>query len=265
MKIRWFIYILVALAVAVPILAKIYFPVKRVSDSTRMVYDYIDKLPEGSVVIFSFDYGPSTAPELQPVAEALLRHCFERNIKAIGIALWPTGKLLGQKAFELVGEEMGKRYGEDYVYLGYRAGFSTVMLQMGEKIGKVFDMDYKKRPISQFPLMRRVKNYKDIDLLVDLAAGDSVEAWITYAYTKFDQKLAAAVTMVIVSQLYPYIQAQQLVGVIPGMLGAAEYEKLIDRPGFGMLGLSIQSIAHVLVILLVVIGNVEFFLARRRR
>lgn len=264
MRIRWIIYALVALAVTVPILAGMYFPVERVSDSTKMVYDYIDKLPEGSVIVLSFDYGPSTAPELQPVAEALLRHCFEKNMKVIGIALWPTGRLLGQMAFELIGEEMKREYGEDYVYLGYRAGFSTVMLQMGDRIDKVFDTDYKKRPISQLPLMRRVKNYKDIDLLVDLAAGDSVEAWITYAYTKFDQKLAAAVTMVIVSQLYPYIQAQQLVGVIPGMLGAAEYEKLTDYPGFGMLGLSIQSIAHILVILLVMIGNLEFFLRRRR-
>jgi hypothetical protein len=263
MKIRWIIYILIALAVIVPMLARIYFPVERVSESTKMVYRYIEDLPEGSVVALVFDYGPSTVPELQPAAEALLRHCFRRNIKVIGLTLWPTGTPLGRRAFELVGEEMGKTYGEDFVYLGYRAGGETVMLQMGEEIGKVFEVDYKKRPISQFPLMQKVRSYKDIDLLVDLAAGATVEGWITYAYTKFDQKLAAAVTMVIVSQLYPYVQAEQLVGVIPGMLGAAEYEKLIERPALGMIGLSIQSIVHILVILLVVIGNIEFMLARK--
>jgi hypothetical protein len=113
-------------------------------------------------------------------------------------------------------------------------------------------------------MMGDIKNYEDIDLLVDFAAGDSVEAWITYGYTKFNQKIAAVPAMVIVSQLYPYIQANQLVGAIPGMLGAAEYEKLIDQPSLGMIGLSIQSIVHILVILLIIVGNVEFILSMRR-
>jgi len=270
-RIRWAIYLLVFLSVLIPMLTGFSFPVGRISESTQAVFDYIESLPEGSVVAISFDYGPSVIPDVQPIAKALIAHCFKRNLKVMGFALWPTGEPLGRRAFEEVAEMMGKVYGEDYVYFGYRAGYSTVMLQMGEDIRKVFEQDYRKTPTDRIPMMKHIRNYKDIDLLVDLAAGDSVETWIVYAYTKFGQKLAAGVTGVIVSQMYPYIQAGQLVGVIPAMRGGAEYEELIDyskllgEPGMAKTGMSIQSIVHLLLMILIAIGNLEFVMMRRRR
>ena len=68
----------------------------------------------------------------------------------------------------------------------------------------------------------------------------------------------------IVSQMYPYLQTKQLIGLMPGLLGAAEYEKLIEKPAKGTEGMSIQSFAHLLVVGLVILGNIAFFIQRRR-
>ena len=67
-----------------------------------------------------------------------------------------------------------------------------------------------------------------------------------------------------VSELYPFIQSGQLVGLMPGLLGAAEYETLIDTPEKATAGMSVQSFVHLLIFVLVVVGNVAFFIQRRR-
>ena len=100
--------------------------------------------------------------------------------------------------------------------------------------------------------------------MLDLASGSSTEWWITYTNTRYNQQIAAGVTGVIVSQMYPYLQTKQLIGLMPGLLGAAEYEKLIERPAKGTEGMSIQSFAHLLVVGLVILGNIAFFIQRRQ-
>ena len=40
------------------------------------------------------------------------------------------------------------------------------------------------------------------------------------------------------------------------MSGAAQHEMLVDRPGLGMGGMDAQSIAHLLIIAFIFIGNI---------
>ena len=260
---RRLIFVLVALAVIIPTLARVSLPI-HVAGPTRNVYDSVEALPEGSVVIVSFDYGPASMAELQPMGLAVLRHLFSKRIKVIGMALWPTGVPLGDEALTTIADEFGAQEGEDYVYLGYRAGTVNVILRMGEDIHAVFDTDTRGVPLSERPMMQSIHTYNDIDLLIDLGAGDSPEWWVTYGYTRYHQKVAAGVTGVIVSQLYPYIQTGQLVGLMPGLLGAAEYETLVEHPAKATLGMSVQSMVHLLLIALIIVGNVTYFLIRRR-
>ena len=112
--------------------------------------------------------------------------------------------------------------------------------------------------------MQQITNYNDIDLLLVLASGDTVESWIIYAQTKSPLKIAARITAVINSQLYPYLQTGQLMGLLNGYLGAAEYEKLIGEFAEGSVGLNIATWVHTLIVGLVIIGNIVFFIQRRR-
>lgn len=268
---RRIIFVLVAFSVVVPTLIMIRFPIF-VSKETKDVYDFIDELPERSVVMLAFDYGPSSYAELQPMALAILNHCFTKNIKVIGMTVWNVGTTLGNNAIQEAADKFDKKDGVDYVYLGFRPGGVNVMLRMGEDISAVFEKDYSGKLIKEIPMMQKIKNYNDIDLLIDLAAGATPGAWITYAYTSYHQKIAAGVTAVSVSQLYPFVQTGQLVGLMPGMLGAAEYETMANEiipENIGKLekaikGMSIQSMIHILIILLIVVSNITYFIQRKR-
>lgn len=260
---RRFVFILVALAVIIPMLLPINLPVS-VSEPTQKLYDYVEALPADSTIMIAFDYGPSSLAELNPMAKSLLRQCFDRDIRVVALTLIPDGTTLASTLIQEIAEEKGAVDGENYVFLGFRPGATQVMLGMGSSIASVFETDYGGKTTTEIPMMKDITNYDQISLLIDLASGSSTEAWITYANVQFNLQIAAGVTGVIISQMYPYLQTGQLVGLISGILGAAEYERLIDVPAKGMLWINIESFVHLLIVLLVVIGNIIFFKQRQR-
>src|SRR3989454_11099010 len=71
-------------------------------------------LPERSVFLLSFDFDPSSKPELEPQAVALLRHAFRKNLRVIGMTHWLTGTGLADDIFSRVAAEMGRERGKDY-------------------------------------------------------------------------------------------------------------------------------------------------------
>lgn len=260
---RRIIFILVALAVIIPTLLPVSLPVS-VSEPTQKLYNYIDALPPGATIMLSFDYGPSSLPELNPMAKALLKQCFDKEVRVIAVTLYPVGTTLADTLIQKVAKETGAVDGEDYVFLGFRPGDELVILGMGKEIASVFDTDYNGKPLTDIPMMENVTNYDQIALLVDLASGSLTETWITYANVRYNLQIAAGVTGVIISQMYPYLQTGQLIGLISGIAGAAEYESLINAPAKAMLGINIASFVHLLIVLSVIIGNVAFFILRQR-
>ncbi len=86
---RW-IFLLVAVGTILPILFPIGFKVS-ITPPVRSLFDRIEAMQPGDVVLLSYDYGPSTAPENDPMADAVLRHCFSKKIKVVILALYPIG------------------------------------------------------------------------------------------------------------------------------------------------------------------------------
>jgi hypothetical protein len=67
--------------------------------------------------------------------------------------------------------------------------------------------------------------------------------------------------------MMPFYAAGQIVGILNGLSGAGEYESLLAGayPGYPtelIPPLDAQSVAHVLVILFVVVGNIGYALTR---
>ncbi|MXV73951.1 hypothetical protein F4Z99_06705 [Candidatus Poribacteria bacterium] len=258
------IFIFVAFAVIIPTLLKPRLSVS-VSAPTQNVYDYIEALPPGATVMVSFDYGPSSMPEPTTIAEAVLSHCFSKGVKVIGMTLSVEGAPLADSTMKEIATEKGAVEGEDYVYLGFRPGGTLVILGIGIDIASVFGTDYTGKPVANIPIMQQITNYNDIDLLLVLASGDTTESWITYAHTKYNVEVAAGTTAVINTQLYPYLQTGQLVGLLNGYLGAAEYEQLTGEFGNGTIGINNATVVHLLIIGLVIMGNITYFIQHRRQ
>jgi hypothetical protein len=118
---RW-IFLVLAIVVIIPILNPIGMPI-RPTETTQVVYDAIEALPENSNVLLSVEYSPSTKPENHPMTISILRHFFRNGHKVFVTCLWPDGQFMAQDALKQVAdEEFGKVYGVDYVFLGFSPG-----------------------------------------------------------------------------------------------------------------------------------------------
>jgi hypothetical protein len=263
---RRYIFVLIALAVAIPLIIPFEMPM-RVSQEVQDAYDAIEQLPSGSVVLISADYDPGAMPELWPMHKALLHHIFQKKHRLINMALWPMGVNLTEEALKDVFEkgQYKATMGEDYASLGYMAGNMFVIKGIGRSFETTFKRDKRGVPLGEVPAMQGISNLRNVDLLIAVSAGfPGVPEWVQVAKDQYNVKhVIGCCTAVSAPQLYPYYP-KQLSGLLGGLKAAAEYENLVGQPAAAMLGMNAQSVAHLTIILLVIIGNVTFFLQRRR-
>lgn len=261
---RW-IFLVLAIVVFIPILIPIGMPI-RATVTTKVVFDAIENLPPNSKVLVSIEYSPSTKPENHPMAISVLRHLFKNDHKVFVTCLWPDGQFMAQDALKQVAdEEFGKVYGEDYVFLGFRPGNEAVVKGIVSNIRKLYTVDVYQTKIDEIPLMEGVNKFSDFAFLFSASAGypGTIE-WVQYAADPTGIPMSSGVTSIQVNEVMPYVQSGQIIGVLAGMPGAAEYEALLGQKGFATSGMDAQSIAHLVIVLFIILGNAAFFIERQR-
>lgn len=262
---RRVVFFLVAAAVAFPLILPLNMPV-HVSQPVKQLYDAVEKLPaEGEPVIVAIDFDPSTVPELRPMAVAVLHHLFKKRVPFLLLTLHPAGQGIAQDIVDTVKLDYPNViYGKDYAFMGFAVGYSLVILGIGQDFAKTFPKDAYGTPVSEIPVTKNVKNFEDIAMVIDFAASAVFESWIMFAYQKHGCKVGAGVTAVMATDAYPFLQAGQLDGLLGGLSGAAEYEVLVKEPGSAKAGMDAQSVVHLLIIFLIILGNIAYFGTRRK-
>ena len=269
---RQIIFLAIAIAIAIPLIVPLGMPVNIMPKSENL-FQAIDSLgPRSKPILISCDFDPQSMPELYPMLLAIMRHCFARDVKVILMALWPQGPGLVEMALDVVPREFNKMYGIDCAFLGYKFGVSAVLLGMGENIKGVFPNDYYGTRFDSLPILQDIKNYEDISLVVTLSTGDpGWRQWLLYAQSRYGVPLGTGVTAVSAAEVYPYVETGQVVGLLAGMKGASEYEVMVQRKGYSdekrmaVQGMDSQSLGHLLIMVFIVLGNIGYFVMRRKK
>lgn len=261
---RKLIFVLIALAVALPLILKLGLP-NKVTPEVKNLFEKIEGLEEGSIVLVSFDFEASSFPEVQPLADAVLQHSFSRGLRVVGISLLAEGTALGEELLKRNASDYDKTYGKDYVFLGFRPQVTATILGLGEDFQKVFPEDYYGNSITDLELTRGIKNYDQIKLLVSVADGDLPVYWVNFAVARYEKDLAVLSTAVMATSFYPFLNSGQVKGLVSGLKGAAEYEILLNKPGMGSRGMDAQSMAHLLIVILVILGNLGYWFERKKK
>jgi len=259
---RRFIFIGVALSIAIPLLMPIGFGTS-VTRQVQDVYNFVENLEDGATVIMSFDYEPSTMAELDPMARSMLKHLMRKNAKVLGMALLAGAPGIAENVLREETELAGREYGIDWVFLGYVPAPTAAMLRIGEDISMVYPTDQYGTPLSEFPIMKGIKNYRNIDLVISYSSTAMPQFWAQYAHDRYGAPVAVGATAVEAIRMYPYHDSGQIIGFLGGLKGAAEYESLMGEPGEGIKGMDAQTIAHLFMVLMIIIGNIGHFAERR--
>jgi len=271
---RRVIFLFIALSVIVPLLFNVIFP-ERITPIVQKIFDKIEALPEGSRVLISLDFDPSTAPEQEPMVDAVIYHCCQRNVKLYVMALWGAGQNIADATINriITTHFPNKVYGVDYVHLGYKAGNQGLINVIITDMKKMYTTDVNGTQIDSIPMMRGVRSLKNMDLIAAFGGGfPGLKEWILFAGDPGNIPVAGGVTAVSAPLLYPYYPNQML-GMMGGIKGAAEYESELIRkypdfekmPHGGLEMMGPQAVAHVVIMLFIIIGNVTFFIDRKRK
>ncbi len=272
---RW-IFLLMLLSVSIPILFQVRFPEKE-TDLAQSTFDAIDQLNPGDKVLLSFDFDPASEGELGPMATMFTYHCAAKGLKLYYMALWPVGpQMIDERINSVILRDFPDMvYGEDYVNLGFKSGNEGVIKVIVTDFRELFTTDSYGSAFDEIPMCQNITSVQDMDLVINVSAGYAgTKEWVQYAVTAFPDKIkmVAGCTGVQAPLLYPYIP-DQLPGLLGAIKGAAEYEKLVvekydlyDQPKYleGIRRMGPQLVAHLLMILLIITGNVIYFIERKR-
>ncbi len=190
---------------------------------------------------------------------AYIRESGKTNREDILVAWQSDGNVLPDNAADWIFE------GRDYALLGFCPMFHLVILGMTNSIANQYPEDYHGNPVAEMPMLIEHKSLREVDLALTTSGSSACISWVIYGREKIGLNVAFGVTAVMATDYYPYLQSEQIIGQMGGLRGAAEYEVLMvengiaETTGKAFTGMDVQSAAHVLIILLIIMGNVAYF------
>ncbi|MEK7468964.1 MAG: hypothetical protein AAB074_16435 [Planctomycetota bacterium] len=273
---RWAIFATVAVVVVVSLRAKGVSDFKA-TPVVMKVYDAIESLPDGSPLLISSDFDPGSEAELEPMMRAILVQCWRKKLRVVVMSICSVNSPpLAARILKESAAAHGAVYGTDYVQFGYQAGGTAPILALGQDWFAVYPKDENGTPSREIPAMKGITKLTDFPLCLEIAAVTTVEYWLLAGNAKYGLRLALGVTAVMATDNYQYLATGQVVGIIGGIAGASQYESLTRRDdlktaretrkdgGLASSRMPTQSAIHVAIILLIVIGNILYFVGRKK-
>lgn len=260
---RRLIYFLLAFVVCFALIRPIGLAVQ-IKPETRMVYDAVENLSPGDIVWVGAEYGPSNIPELEPALTSFMRQALRKNVRIVAGSMWASGGQMIENAWSQVRKDFpDKKYGVDFVNIGYKPGGGVLLEKLVADVDQAaMGRDHYNNRLSDLPLMKEFKSLKQAKLIFVLISGSPGDAdYRKHVTDVYKIPLAVACVAVNVTGTMPFLQSGQIVGLVGGMTGAAEYEVLVKKPGKAVAGMDAQSLAHVLIIFFILFGNLGYVLS----
>ncbi len=263
---RRVMYVLLALVMMIPMLRPFQMPTV-VTAQVQGVYDAVEAIEPDQIAILSGDWGAGTIAESMPQTEALMRHLFRRDIRFAILPFAPQTATLMQQTAERLAKEpefKGKAYGKDWVNWGWKAVPMFAFLKsMAKNVPGTVVQGYQGKPIESFAAMSGVKTIRDIGFVAHITPIGNLSIWIAFIQSVYRTPLAYAPTAVMVAQGYDPLDAKQIVGMLPGLVGGAQYEVLLKQPGNGLRWSNSLSFADLLMVGLIALANIGYFASKR--
>lgn len=256
---RSWLYLGFLVVTLLPFVFPFSLPVE-ITSTTRSVYDAIDSLEPGDAVLISVEFSADMSAELYPGVEAVYMHLVRRpGVKIVFVATTTDGPMFIQQLLDTV-DAGEKQYAVDIVNLGFLPGGESAIAALCQDIHKTFPTDYYRNDLDSLPAMANLRTASDFKLIInDSAGGLGPVGWIRQAHSQYGVEIATILGQDMALSALPYIDSGQLCGLIAGLRGAAEYEKLLDIIGTGTAGMGSQSFAAIYFLAVLILANVGYF------
>ena len=260
-----YVYLLIWIVVSIPILWPIGLPPGVISEETTRLYQYIDNLPQRSIIVMIDDTGPAAAAECHSGEIAVLYHCMMKGLRVLFYASRTDAvPFIDDAMMKVLGKTSDQPdYGKLYVNLGYIPQGEIGLAGLAANIFfKSVDAYGKDTETMNFFADLPTKTARDWSLVIYYGASNV--DWVVRQVTDpYGCPTAGGVAAVLASRIYPYCW-DRVIGFLTGLAGSAQYEVLVKRPGEAAAGMDAQSLGHLAIIIMIVLGNIGYFASRRK-
>lgn len=255
------IYVILVLVFLIPLVRPMGLPLV-MSENTEKAHHLIDSLPEGAIVFHSIAFNPAVDAENWPQMLALTRHYMSKGLKVIYYPTMQEGGMYAERIRSTHASEYGYRYGKDYAILPFMAGGESAVAGLKD-FWSFMPADVDGTPLEELPLFQNFTDMRDVAVIVPCTGSQDGLFYVSHLHTSYKTPVVIAGTAPVLPFLGPYLASGQVQGAIIGLSGAAEYESLAKVPGQATGAMDAQSMGHLLIVGLVVLGNLGFLYEKR--
>lgn len=250
------------------------------------------------IILVGMTFSMGTMGENANQARAIIRHLMiaKKRFAIISIAE-PQGAQFSMMIVEDLAKQYNYKYGVDWISWGYQLSTLATYKGIAKDIPNTIKVDVNGKPLKDFPIMQGIKSANNLAMEVEVTASASVGAWITLVQpaTRPRMPIGYACTGIMATEAYPFLDSGQLIGMLPGLKGAADYELMVDRleqkalaagtikalydadpkkqslklPTIARQLMTTQGVAHMVILAFILFGNIVMimtkFYARKNR
>ena len=278
---RRIIFLFVAVALAIPLITGYVVPPARMKAAEEL-YKVIENVPvDGKTLAFvAADYGPNSKAENETQTEVVVEHLLRRRIPVMMFSLYALAEhfldVIPERVIARLQQEDPSQhweYGRDWVNLGYRPGGFLIVTNVAKSndLAELFGKDTRGNRLKDLPLFKEPRGFKEIGILAQMTGLVGVfDTYVQFFQSdSYRPKFAHGCTSITIPEAFIYRDSGQLDGLLEGIAGAAWYSELLQRnfpkrtPDESREINTGLGVAHLVVILLIIVGNLVGFLSKR--
>jgi hypothetical protein len=254
---RWVITLVLLIGLLAPVLtyrdgtSQVFIPPSTLAPQEVIdAKDFINTtLTTEKPVLVAFDYEPSQAGEMDPIAEALVSNLMRRGLRIAGLSTSVAGAGVAEAVLNRLANDEFLRgnapnnyrnYGELYVNLGYVPGGPVGILQFSLNPQSVIRSDYRAQYMQSTELWTQapitgVTSLEGFGAVIVLsAAPEDARAWIEQTQAS-QTPLVLAVSGGAGPMVRPYYEGdrERIRGFMSGPLSAVQYTYVAGAPTDG--------------------------------
>ncbi len=258
-------YLLLAVVVFIPLKWDILGTSLPVMSEVRSSYDAVENVKPDQIALVSVVWGPGTQAENRTQTEVVVRHLFRKGVPFVLLCWELQGAPLAEELVRDLAKEYNKVEGVDWATTGYRPAYILYFIKgmcqnLNQTLGKEPNLN---KSFADIPITKD-KTIDDVGLLVEATASATLPTWISFLGQTKAVPIVYCPTAVMVPEGYNYVDTKQVAGMLPGLVGAAQYDELLEHKGFARRGANALSMAHALIIALIILGNIGYVVSRRQ-
>ncbi|MBX7133512.1 MAG: hypothetical protein K1X67_12635 [Fimbriimonadaceae bacterium] len=292
---RHTVYLCLIVVVSASVLASYFFKIVLPVKSTGPSQDFFDALmavPEGSTVFVQSDFTNSTRGESAGQFQALLRILMRRKIKfalfcgsgepqAVQVAKDYVAMINAER--KAAGQPEYRRW-DDYVALGLftdgRAYAKALQADIRTAIENRKDNPPGEPPqdVWESPVLKDIKTLDDIALYINITGSKTTDILVErlkfkpvkFGEVEIKSKIGSMVTGVMYPEAQNYYKSGQVFGLVGGLNGNVEIEKMMEEKFKGEKNLASSTAyyfalhtAMALLIIFVILGNLGMYLSKK--